>query len=100
MLLLLPDNSCRGYGRLMFGRRRKKAAKPSVVHTPECTAIHEAMLMSLYLGYGAPSAPLFVPTGSLVCTCDRDDNGSPAAPAPTADDSVTPPTQFKLLVSA
>lgn len=27
--------------------------------------------MSLYLGYGAPSAPLFIPTGSLVCTCDQ-----------------------------
>ena len=61
----------------MFGRSRKHPKK-RVVHTPECTAIHEAMLMSLYLGYGAPSAPLFVPTGSLVCTCDQD--GGDAAP--------------------
>jgi hypothetical protein len=45
------------------------------------------MLMSLYLGYGAPSAPLFIPTGSLVCTCDerRDDPVSPVElpPDPT-----------------
>jgi hypothetical protein len=27
--------------------------------------------MSLYLGYGAPSAPLFIPTGGLTCTCDQ-----------------------------
>jgi len=59
----------------MFGRSRKHPKK-RVVHTPECTAIHEAMLMSLYLGYGAPSAPLFVPTGSLVCTCDQDGGGA------------------------
>jgi hypothetical protein len=62
----------------MFGRGRKPPKK-RVVHTPECTAIHEAMLTSLYLGYGAPSAPLFIPTGSLVCTCDerREDSSSP-----------------------
>ena len=54
----------------MFGRNRTKSSR-RVVHTPQCAAIHEAMLMSLYLGYGAPSAPLFIPTGSLVCTCDQ-----------------------------
>lgn len=58
----------------MFGRRNKKLRK-SVIHTAECVAVHEAMLMSLYFGYGAPSAPLFIPTGSLVCTCGDDDGG-------------------------
>lgn len=80
----------------MFGRNRKsqkntgtskKFGRRHVVHTAECTAIHEAMLMSLYLGYGAPSAPLFIPTGSLVCTCDRDadaaSNGEPPMTAAT-----------------
>ncbi|MBU3704302.1 MAG: hypothetical protein FGM42_08035 [Ilumatobacteraceae bacterium] len=55
----------------MFGRKRKQP-RQRVVHTPECVAIHEAMLMSLYLGYGAPSTPLFVPSGGLTCTCDQD----------------------------
>lgn len=57
----------------MFGRHRKNQ-KHRVVHTPECTAIHEAVLMSLYFGFGAPSAPLFVPSGGLVCTCDQHRN--------------------------
>lgn len=70
----------------MFGKRRK-SPKSRVVHTAECTAIHEAMLMSLYLGYGAPSAPLFVPSGGLVCTCDRGDDGSTAEPTPVDDAS-------------
>lgn len=52
----------------MFGRKSKKVRR-SVIHTPECAAIHEAVLMSLYFGYGAPSAPLFIPSGSLLCTC-------------------------------
>lgn len=69
----------------MFGRQRNKTRK-QVVHSPECEAIHQAMLMSLYLGYGAPSAPLFIPTGSLVCTCADEHRGgtttvsSPAEP--------------------
>lgn len=54
----------------MFGRKTKKP-RTAVIHTAECTAIHEALLMSLYLGYGAPSAPLFIPTGSLMCRCDN-----------------------------
>ena len=54
----------------MFGRNLKQK-RNRVIHTPECSAIHEAVLMSLYFGYGAASAPLFVPSGGLVCTCDR-----------------------------
>jgi len=71
----------------MFGRKTKKARK-TVVHTAECAAIHEAMLMSLYLGYGAPSAPLFIPSGGLVCTCDDQGGG-------TATDSPVPPVSEK-----
>lgn len=86
----------------MFGRRRNNrsnAGKKRVIHTPECTAIHEAMLMSLYLGYGAPSAPLFIPTGSLVCTCSDD------TPDNNTVKSTTPETEtrndfLRLLVSA
>ena len=70
----------------MFGRKPKRT-RNRVIHTPECTAIHEAMLMSLYLGYGAPSAPLFVPSGGLTCTCDQ--GGADSAPPrnPTNDTS-------------
>ena len=63
-------------------RRKQKKSRTVIVHTPECEAIHRAMLMSLYLGYGAPSAPLFIPTGSLVCTCDNAGGGTPAVAAP------------------
>lgn len=67
-------------------RRSRKQAKRNVVHTPECRAIHEAMLMSLYLGYGAPSAPLFIPTGGLTCTCDQGGGEPTLRPkAPTND---------------
>ncbi|MFM8390556.1 MAG: hypothetical protein ACKOA5_15075 [Actinomycetota bacterium] len=74
----------------MFGRKTKKARK-TVVHTAECAAIHEAMLMSLYLGYGAPSAPLFIPSGGLVCTCD-DQGGDTASesPAPPIGETQAP----------
>lgn len=65
----------------MFGRKTKKSRK-AIVHTAECSAIHEAMLMSLYLGYGAPSAPLFIPTGSLVCTCGDEGGGDAATVLP------------------
>lgn len=69
----------------MFGRNRTKSSR-SVVHTAQCAAIHEAMLMSLYLGYGAPSAPLFIPTGSLVCTCDQGGSAETTEkPEPQAD---------------
>jgi len=71
----------------MFGRRRIQE-KTRVIHTPQCTAIHEAMLMSLYLGYGAPSAPLFIPSGGLVCTCDQrgdDSSGEPTTPIDLSD---------------
>ncbi len=68
----------------MFGRRRKPP-RQRVVHTPECIAIHEAMLMSLYLGYGAPSTPLFVPSGGLTCTCDQHlDAATPDRPSTDA----------------
>jgi hypothetical protein len=65
----------------MFGRKAKsdrgaKKSRKDIVHTPECDAIHRAMLMSLYLGYGAPSAPLFIPTGSLMCTCGDEGGGT------------------------
>jgi len=40
------------------------------------------MLMSLYLGYGAPSAPLFIPTGSLVCTCGDEGGGEATTVVP------------------
>lgn len=68
----------------MFGRRRIHK-QTRVIHTPECTAIHEAMLMSLYLGYGAPSAPLFIPSGGLVCTCDQRGDDSPDEPSTRID---------------
>ena len=66
-------------------RRKQKKSRTVIVHTPECEAIHRAMLMSLYLGYGAPSAPLFIPTGSLVCTCDNAGGGTPVEAIPLAD---------------
>ena len=84
----------------MFGRHRKQAPKKNVVHTPECTAIHEAILMSLYLGYGSPAAPLFTPTGSLVCTCDHNDESGSTAPAAPSEKSTTSANHFGLLVSA
>jgi hypothetical protein len=65
-------------------RRKQKKSRPVIVHTPECEAIHRAMLMSLYLGYGAPSAPLFIPTGSLVCTCDDAGRGTSEESTPLA----------------
>lgn len=66
-------------------RRHRKQPRPRVVHTPECIAIHEAMLMSLYLGYGAPSTPLFVPSGGLTCTCDQNpDTTTTTDPDPDA----------------
>lgn len=72
----------------MFGRKRTKKSQ-RVVHTPQCAAIHEAMLMSLYLGYGAPSAPLFIPTGSLVCTCDQGGGSETTEnPEPQADNQL------------
>ena len=87
----------------MFGRKRK-VAKKRTIHTPECSAIHEAMLMSLYLGYGAPSAPLFIPTGSLVCRCDdRPDDGdakSDGGAPRRADTAVDAPSLRHILVSA
>lgn len=74
----------------MFGRKTKKARK-TVVHTAECAAIHEAMLMSLYLGYGAPSAPLFIPSGGLVCTCDDQGGVAPSvSPVPPAGEMEIP----------
>lgn len=74
----------------MFGRKTKKARK-TVVHSAECAAIHEAMLMSLYLGYGAPSAPLFIPSGGLVCTCDDQGGGTPSvSPVPPASETEIP----------
>lgn len=81
----------------MFGRKRKQPRK-HVVHTPECTAIHEAMLMSLYLGYGAPSTPLFVPAGGLVCTCDEKGDGS-STPAPVEPVSRVENNLHRTLVS-
>lgn len=73
----------------MFGRTKKKSRK-NIVHTPRCTAIHEAMLMSLYLGYGAPSAPLFIPSGGLVCTCGDEDGGA------TTGQEIPPPQERNL----
>jgi hypothetical protein len=53
----------------------RKRRRPKVVHSERCNALHEAMLMTLYFGYGAASTPLFIPTGSMLCEC-----GSHAAP--------------------
>lgn len=61
----------------MFGRigksksRKANPRKSRVVHSARCNALHEAMLMNLYCSYGAASAPLFIPSGSLMCTCDE-----------------------------
>ena len=81
----------------MIGRQRNKTRR-HVVHSPECEAIHRAMLMSLYLGYGAPSAPLFIPTGSLVCTCGDEGGGSSTVVAAPAEPT-NPPMQ-RVLVTA
>jgi hypothetical protein len=40
-------------------------------------ALHEAMLMNLYCSYGAASSPLFIPSGSLMCTCGEDTSKNP-----------------------
>ena len=82
----------------MFGRKTKKARK-TVVHTAECAAIHEAMLMSLYLGYGAPSAPLFIPSGGLVCTCDDQGGGTASVtPAPPVSETQAPLQRSLIMV--
>ncbi|MFM7095085.1 MAG: hypothetical protein ACKOYL_11120 [Actinomycetota bacterium] len=82
----------------MFGRKTKKARK-TIVHTAECAAIHEAMLMSLYLGYGAPSAPLFIPSGGLVCTCDDQGGGTASVtPAPPVSETQAPLQRSLIMV--
>lgn len=57
--------------------------------------------MSLYLGYGAPSAPLFIPTGSLVCTCGDEGGGSSTVvAAPAEPTNPTNPPMQRVLVTA
>ena len=75
----------------MFGRRNKSAKRSTrVVHSDRCTALHEAMLMNLYCSYGAASTPLFIPSGSLMCSCGGDKPETPETP--TATSIVTPNT--------
>ena len=94
------------YVSLMFGRFGKSksdkttARKARVVHSARCNALHEAMLMNLYCSYGAASAPLFIPSGSLMCTCGEATKSRESGQTVADAHSSAPADLRSLLISA